>query len=50
MVVYRKYGNRKTVVDDIKFDSKAEARRYKELKLLEKSGIIKQSVEKKPIG
>lgn len=41
MAVYRKYGNRKTVVDDIKFDSKAEGRRYKELKLLEKLGVIR---------
>ncbi|MGP1544162.1 MAG: DUF1064 domain-containing protein [Candidatus Fimenecus sp.] len=31
-----KYGNKKTVVDGITFDSKKEARRYCELKLLEK--------------
>lgn len=36
-----KYGNRKTVVDGIKFDSKLEAKRYSELKLLEKAGVIK---------
>ena len=30
-----KYGNRKTVVDGITFDSAAEARRYGELKLFE---------------
>lgn len=36
----RKYGNRKTVVDGITFDSKLEARRYTELKLLEKAGEI----------
>jgi len=30
----RKYHNKPTVVDGIKFDSKAEARRYNELKLL----------------
>ena len=36
-----KYGNRKTVVDGIKFDSKLEAKRYSELKLLEKAGAIK---------
>ncbi len=41
---YRKYGNRKTVVDGIKFDSKAEAERYKELKLLEKAGLIKNLI------
>ena len=36
-----KYGNRKTVVDGIKFDSKLEAKRYRELKLLKKTGVIK---------
>jgi len=35
-----KYNNVKTVVDGIKFDSKREASRYGELKLLEKSGDI----------
>lgn len=35
-----KYGNRKTTVEGVKFDSKAEARRYGELKLLEKGGVI----------
>lgn len=35
-----KYNNVKTVVDGIKFDSKREAERYKELKLLEKAGLI----------
>ncbi len=37
---YRKYGNKKTVVDGIEFDSKAEAIRYEELKLQEKLGMI----------
>lgn len=37
---YRKYSNRKTVVDGITFDSKAEAKRYKELVTLEKLGAI----------
>ena len=37
---YNKYRNIKTVIDGIKFDSKAEARRYTELKLLEKAGEI----------
>ncbi len=35
-----KYGNKKTVIDGIKFDSKAEARRYTELKVLERVGEI----------
>ena len=35
-----KYGAIKTVVDGIKFDSKKEARRYVELKLLEKNGFV----------
>ena len=36
-----KYGNVKTVIDGITFDSKAEARRYGELVLLQKSGLIR---------
>lgn len=43
-MAYRKYGNRKTVADGIKFDSRAEAERYKELKLMEKGGKIKDLV------
>jgi hypothetical protein len=35
-----KYKNIKTVVDGITFSSKAEAKRYGELKLLEKAGEI----------
>ena len=35
-----KYGAIKTTVDGIKFDSKREAARYCELKLMEKAGII----------
>lgn len=35
-----KYGNKKTVVDGIEFDSKKEAKRYGELKLLLKAGNI----------
>lgn len=35
-----KYGNKKVTVDGIKFDSKKEADRYTELKLLEKAGKI----------
>ncbi len=35
-----KYRNQKTVLDGITFASKAEAKRYQELKLLEKAGKI----------
>lgn len=38
---YNKYNNIKTVVDDIPFDSKGEALRYKELKLMLKAGMIR---------
>lgn len=35
-----KYGNKKTVVDGITFDSQKEAKRYKELSLMERAGMI----------
>lgn len=35
-----KYRNKKTSVDGIRFDSKKEAKRYLELKILEKAGAI----------
>lgn len=35
-----KYNSRKTIVDGITFDSKKEARRYEELKRMEKEGLI----------
>ncbi len=35
-----KYNAKKTIIDGIKFDSKKEANRYCELKLLEKAGEI----------
>lgn len=35
-----KYKNSKVVIDGIRFDSKKEARRYIELKMLERSGEI----------
>jgi hypothetical protein len=35
-----KYGARKVAIDGIVFDSKAEARRWGELKTLEKAGVI----------
>lgn len=36
-----KYGNKKVTFDGIEFDSKKEARRYAELKMLQKAGMIK---------
>ena len=36
-----KYHNQKTVVDGIKFDSKLEATRYCQLKILQRAGEIK---------
>lgn len=36
-----KYRNIKTTVDGLKFDSKAEARRWFELKIQERAGIIR---------
>ncbi len=35
-----KYHNRKTTVNGVTFDSAAEARRYGELRLLERAGVI----------
>lgn len=35
-----KYNNVKTVLDGMTFDSKAEARRYAELKLMQRSGEL----------
>lgn len=40
-MTFRKYHNKNVIVDGIKFDSKAEAKRYKELVLEEKAGHIK---------
>lgn len=37
-----KYHNKIVEVDNIKFDSKKEAKRYNELKWLERAGIIKE--------
>ena len=42
--MYRKFHNKKTYVDGIKFDSKLEAKRYKELKLMQRTGLIKDLV------
>ena len=38
---YTKYRAVKTEIDGIRFDSKREANRYKELKLLEQTGVIR---------
>lgn len=37
----RKYHNTKVVVDGIMFDSKLEAKRYGQLKILERAGVIR---------
>ncbi len=42
-----KYKNTKVIFDGIKFDSKLELKRYKQLKLLEYNGVIK-SLELQP--
>lgn len=36
-----KYHSKKTMIDNITFDSKKEAQRYQELKILQNQGIIK---------
>lgn len=41
-----KYHNIKTTIDNITFDSKLEAKRYKELKLLENKGVIRDLIIK----
>ncbi len=39
-MTWNKYGNKKTVIDGITFDSKKEANRYCELKILLRAGQI----------
>ena len=39
--MYRKYHNKKTFIDGIKFDSKLEAERYEQLKMMECAGVIR---------
>ena len=39
-----KYNNKKTVIDGIVFDSKKEALRYQDLKVLERVGLIKELI------
>ena len=38
---YNKYHSKKTTIDSITFDSRAEAQRYAELKMLQKCGAIR---------
>lgn len=45
---HNKYGNQKTELDGIVFDSRKEARRYAELKIMEKAGEIKDLELQKP--
>lgn len=42
-----KFHSQPTVLDGIKFDSKKEAARYAELRLMERSGVIRQ-LERQP--
>lgn len=37
---WTKYGSKKTEIDGVTFDSKKEAKRYQELRILEKAGEI----------
>ena len=37
-----KYGNKKTTVDGMEFDSRKEAKRYHDLMLLQRAGVIKK--------
>lgn len=39
-MIHRKYNNKKITIDGIRFDSKKEAKRYQELKTLERAGHI----------
>ena len=39
-MTYQKYNAKKTTSDGITFDSKAEERRYQDLKVLEREGVI----------
>lgn len=41
MIRYGKYNNKKVTVDGIDFDSIKESIRYKQLKLLQRAGLIK---------
>jgi hypothetical protein len=41
-VAKQKYGNKKTTIDGVEFDSKKEAARWQELRLLERAGKISE--------
>ena len=41
MIRIGKYNNRKIIIDGIQFDSQKEGYRYKELRLLQRAGLIK---------
>ena len=43
-----KYFNKKVIVDGIKFDSKKESKRYEQLKILKKAGLIRD-LELQPV-
>ena len=43
-----KYGNCKVQIDGIVFDSRKEARRYQELRLLQRAGVIKNLRRQEP--
>ena len=47
---HNKYGAKKALVGDQKFDSKAEAKRYTELKLLERAKKIKSLNKQVPFS
>jgi hypothetical protein len=44
----QKYGSKKTICDNITFSSKAEAKRYQQLKLLKASGEVKYFLRQTP--
>lgn len=39
--MFRKYHNRRVVVDDMTFDSEAEYKRWQELRMMERVGLIR---------
>lgn len=41
-MTYRKYGNKPQTIDGLRFDSRMEANRYIQLRVLEKAGVISQ--------
>ena len=43
-----KYNNKKTMVDDLAFDSKREAKRYQDLVLMQKAKLIRNLMRQQP--